>query len=400
MKYIERTNYLNRLIGLKNTPDIKIITGIRRSGKSELMRAYIEYLKKNDKKANIIYLDFYDLEYEEYKDYKSLNDYVNSHYKKSKNNYLFIDEIQLCKSFELAINSLNNSGKFDVYITGSNAFLLSSDLATLFTGRFIEIKVFPFSLYEFSKYYNHIDNREDLFDEYVTKGGLAGSYIYKQEVDRKAYISDIYTTIVTRDLVQKYNLPDTAVLDHLAEFLMDNISNITSPNKISNVLTSNKISTNHVTIGKYIKYLCNAYLFFDVKRYDIKGKKYLDTADKFYLNDLGLRFVILGKRNLDFGRVYENIVAIELLRRGYEVYIGKLYQREVDFIAVKGDEKIYIQVSDDISRDETFKREVDALLQIKDAYPKIIIARTRHEKYQYQGIQIINISDWLLSGWQ
>ena len=386
MKYIERTNYLNRLIGLNNTPDIKIITGIRRSGKSELMRAYIEYLKKNDKRANIIYLDFYDLEYEEYKDYKSLNDYVNNHYKKSKNNYLLIDEIQLCKSFELAINSLNNSGKFDIYITGSNAFLLSSDLATLFTGRFIEIKVFPFSLYEFSKYYDDIDNREDLFDEYVTKGGLAGSYIYKQEVDRKAYISDIYTTIVTRDLVQKYNLPDTAVLDHLAEFLMDNISNITSPNKISNVLTSNKISTNHVTIGKYIKCLCNAYLFFDVKRYDIKGNKYLDTADKFYLNDLGLRFVILGKRNLDFGRVYENIVAIELLRRGYEVYIGKLYQKEVDFIAVKGDEKIYIQVSDDISRNETFKREVEPLLQIKDAYPKIIVARTRHEKYQYQGI--------------
>ena len=400
MKYIERTNYLNRLIGLNNTPDIKIITGIRRSGKSELMRAYIEYLKKNDKRANIIYLDFYDLEYEEYKDYKSLNDYVNNHYKKSKNNYLLIDEIQLCKSFELAINSLNNSGKFDIYITGSNAFLLSSDLATLFTGRFIEIKVFPFSLYEFSKYYDDIDNRENLFDEYVTKGGLAGSYIYKQEVDRKAYISDIYTTIVTRDLVQKYNLPDTAVLDHLAEFLMDNISNITSPNKISNVLTSNKISTNHVTIGKYIKCLCNAYLFFDVKRYDIKGNKYLDTADKFYLNDLGLRFVILGKRNLDFGRVYENIVAIELLRRGYEVYIGKLYQKEVDFIAVKGDEKIYIQVSDDISRNETFKREVEPLLQIKDAYPKIIVARTRHEKYQYQGIQIINISDWLLSGWQ
>ena len=400
MKYIERTNYLNRLIGLKNTPDIKIITGIRRSGKSELMRAYIEFLKKYDKKANIIYLDFYDLEYEEYKDHKSLNDYVNNNYKKNKNNYLFVDEIQLCKSFELAINSLNNSGKFDIYITGSNAFLLSSDLATLFTGRFIEIKVFPFSLYEFSKYYDHINNREDLFDEYVTKGGLAGSYIYKQEIDRKAYISDIYTTIVTRDLVQKYNLPDTAVLDHLAEFLMDNISNITSPNKISNILTSNKISTNHVTIGKYIKYLCNAYLFFDVKRYDIKGKKYLDTADKFYLNDLGLRFVILGKRNLDFGRVYENIVAIELLRRDYEVYIGKLYQREVDFISVKGDEKIYIQVSDDISRDETFKREVEPLLQIKDAYPKIIIARTRHEKYLYQGIQIINISDWLLSGWQ
>ena len=378
MKYIERTNYLNRLIGLKNTPDIKIITGIRRSGKSELMRAYINYLKSNDSKANIIYLDFYDLEYEEYKDYKALNKFVKDHYKKNKNNYLFVDEIQLCTNFELAINSLHNSGLYDIYITGSNAFLLSSDLATLFTGRFIEIKVFPFSFNEFSIYYDDKKNIEDLFDDYVIKGGLAGSYSYVEEIDRKAYMSDIYTTIVTRDLMQKYNMSDTAVLDHLAEFLMDNISNMTSPNRIANILTNNKINTNHVTIGKYIKYLCNAYMFFDVKRYDIKGKKYLDTADKYYLNDIGLRFVVLGNRNLDYGRVYENIVAIELLRRGYDIYIGKLYQKEVDFIAIKGDEKVYIQVSDNISSEATLKREIEPLLQIKDAYPKLIIARTRH----------------------
>lgn len=396
MKYIERTNYLNRLIGLKNTPDIKIITGIRRSGKSELMRAYINYLKTNEPKANIIYLDFYDLEYEKYKDYKALYKFVKDHFKNNKNNYLFVDEIQLCKNFELSINSLHNSGQYDIYITGSNAFLLSSDLATLFTGRFIEIKVFPFSFNEFSIYYDAKKNIEDLFDDYVVKGGLAGSYSYIEEIDRKAYISDIYTTIVTRDLMQKYNLPDSMVLDHLAEFLMDNISNITSPNRIANILSTNKINTNHVTIGKYIKYLCNAYMFFDIKRYDIKGKKYLDTADKYYLNDIGLRFVVLGNRNLDYGRVYENIVAIELLRRGYDIYIGKLYQKKVDFIAIKGDEKVYIQVSDDISSEATLKREIEPLLQVKDAYPKLIIARTRHNIYQHEGIKIINIADWLL----
>lgn len=396
MKTIVRKNYLNRIIELKDTPDIKIITGIRRSGKSKLMQAYIEYLKTNYDNINIIFIDFMDLEFEEIKEYHALHSYVEQHYVAGKMNYLFVDEVQMCPKFELAINSLYSKGKYDIYVTGSNAFLLSADLATLFTGRYIEIHVFPFSFQEYCEYYSDVSDKDKLFDEYSFKGGLAGSYLYQNDRDRVTYIKEVYETIVTRDLVQKYALPDTTVLQRLSEFLMDNTSNLTSPNKVSQLLTANNVSTSHVTVRKYIKYLCNAFVFYDIKRYDIRGKKYLESSEKFYLCDTGIRYAILGSRNMDYGRVYENMVCIELLRHGYDVYVGKLYQKEIDFVAQRGSEKIYIQVSDNISAQETFEREYSPLLQIRDAYPKMIIARTRHPKYSYEGIMIYDIAEWLL----
>lgn len=397
MKTIVRKNYLNRIIELKDTPDIKIITGIRRSGKSKLMQAYIEYLKTNYDNINIIFIDFMDLKFEEIKEYHALHSYVEQHYVAGKMNYLFVDEVQMCPKFELAINSLYSKGKYDIYVTGSNAFLLSADLATLFTGRYIEIHVFPFSFQEYCEYYSDVSDKDKLFDEYSFKGGLAGSYLYPNDRDRVTYIKEVYETIVTRDLVQKYALPDTTVLQRLSEFLMDNISNLTSPNKVSQLLNANNVSTTHVTVRKYIKYLCNAFVFYDIKRYDIRGKKYLESSEKFYLCDTGIRYAILGSRNMDYGRVYENMICIELLRRGYDVYVGKLYQKEIDFVAQRGSEKIYIQVSDNITEEETFKREYAPLLQIKDAYPKIIIAKTGHPKYSYEGIEIFDIRDWLLN---
>ena len=395
MKLISRPDYLARLKDLQDTPDIKIITGVRRCGKSMPMTEYIADLKVQGGDKNIIYIDFMDLKFEGLKEYHALYSYIENAYQESKANYLFIDEVQLCPQFELAVNSLHGEQKYDIYLTGSNAFLLSADLATLFTGRYIEIHVLPFSFAEYCRYFNEKTDVDALFDEYVMSGGLSGSYVYRTEFAKSAYIREVYQTIMHRDLRQKYNISDVALLDMLSEFLLDNISNLTSVNKIADTLTSNRIATNHVTVGKYIKYLSDAFLFYKVNRYDIKGKRYLESSAKYYTIDSGIRFAVLGSRNLDYGRVYENMVCLELLRRGYEVYVGKLYNKEIDFVVKQGDKLIYIQVSDDISRASTLARECENLLKIKDGFPKILIARTKHNVYTYEGIKIYDLARWL-----
>ncbi len=300
----------------------------------------------------------------------------------------------MCEGFEKTINGFHAEEKYDIYITGSNAFLLSSDLATLFTGRTFEIEVYPFSFKEYLEYYNYKDIQE-AFDNYTKEGGMSGSYLYKAQEEKYQYISDVFNTLIVRDIKQKYNIKNADVLNNLNNYLIDNISNLTSSNNITNFLNSNNINITDKTIKNYIDYLCNAFAFYKVKRYDIKGKRYLSTQDKYYLADHSFKYAMLGTNNMDYGRTYENIVAIELLRRGYELYVGTLYNKEIDFVATKRNEKLYIQVSDNIDYYETLKREVEPLLQIRDAYPKVIIARTKHENYQYEGIQIYDIADWL-----
>ena len=395
MKIIERSTYLKRLIRLQGTPDIKIITGLRRSGKSELLRSYMQWLRKNVKSLNIIYIDFADLKYEGLKSYKSLYDYIEEAYQTETLNVVMVDEVQLCKQFELAINSLYNSRKYDIYLTGSNAFLLSSDLSTLFTGRFIEIPIFPFSLSEYCTYYDFKRTDTQILQNYLVEGGLAGAYIYRDKEDQVSYIKDVYQSVIKRDLLDKYGIKEEALLDSLTDYLMDNVSNLTSASKISTFFKQNGYETNHITIGNYLKYLCSAYMFYKVKRYDIRGKKYLETSDKYYLSDLGFRYAILGNRNMDYGRAYENLVALELMRRGYDIYVGKLYQKEIDFVAMKQSEKIYIQVSDNISEQITLARELAPLKSIKDSYPKMLMANTGHEEYDIDGIKILNLSDWM-----
>ncbi|MBQ7780698.1 MAG: ATP-binding protein [Lachnospiraceae bacterium] len=394
MKLIDRTGYLQKLINVIGTPDIKVITGVRRSGKSKLLEAFKEYVQETYVDANIIHINFNLTKYEAYKDYHLLNDYIEQSYVKGKENFILIDEVQMCTNFELTINSLHAMEKFDIYITGSNAFLLSSDLATLFTGRTFEVKVYPFSFNEFLQYYSLNDNYT-AFDRYLKEGGMAGSYLYKEQEAKYDYIADVFDTLIVRDIRQKYKIRNRILMDRIVDFLMDNISNLTSARNIADALTNNKDKINHKTVGSYLEYLCNAFAFYKFRRYDIQGKRYLASNDKLYLSDHTFRYAKLGTKNLDVGRVLENIVAIELLRRGYEVYVGVLYKKEIDFVALKRSEKIYIQVSDNISDEKTFKREVEPLLQIKDAYPKMVIARTRSEEYQYEGIRIIDIADWL-----
>jgi len=272
--------------------------------------------------------------------------------------------------------------------------LSSSDLATLFTWRTFGINIFPFSFQEFLKYYKY-DDVDLAFGEYIDKWWMAWSYQYETMNEKNDYVKWIYETLIRKNIIDKYHIKYGELLDNITKYLMDNISNITTVRKITNELKSKWTPINHKTISAYIQYLCNAFIFYKVKRYDIHGKKYLSMQDKYYLVDHKFRYAINGNKNQDIWRVYENIVAIELLRRWYEIYVWVLYNKEIDFVAMKRDEVLYIQISDNITDDKTFQREVSPLLQIRDAYPKVLIARTKQPNYQYEWIQIIDIANRL-----
>lgn len=397
MKLIERSNYLKKLISVMGTPDIKVITGVRRSGKSKLLESIKGYILSSNKNANIIHINFNLKKFDNLKDANSLYNYIDHNYITGKDNYVLIDEVQMCSDFEKAINWIHAEEKYDIYVTGSNAFLLSSDLATLFTGRTFEIEMYPFSFNEYCEYFE-LNNTIDTFNSYVLEGGMSGSYLYNDSEDKYKYLKEVYNTLVIRDIKKKYNIRNTKLFDELNDYLMDNIGNLVSAKSIAKELkkqNDNKKNVSDKTIASYIKYLCNAFAFYRVRRYDIQGKKYLASQDKYYLVDPTFKYAIIGTKNMNYGRIYENIVAIELLRRGYELYVGVLYNKEIDFVAMKKDEKIYIQVSDDISNEKTFEREVSSLLQIKDAYPKVLIANTKHDTYDYEGIKIIDLGNWL-----
>ena len=396
MKLIERKSYMQQLIDVACTPDIKVITGVRRSGKSRLMDAFAEYVRGQSERNNVIRIKLNLKEYEQLKTGDKLYEYIDSRYQADKENFVFVDEVQLCNGFENVINSLYEEERFNIFLTGSNAFLLSSDLATLFGGRVFEISMYPFSFAEYLLYYPQ-DDIDGACDKYVSAGGMAGSYLYPNPTDAKKYLAGIVRTTIVKDIVTKFRVENEDLLNMIADFLMDNVGNKTSIRNVANTLTSNTYRTNDRTCGAYIDYLCRSFLFYPFKRYDVKGKRYLESDKKYYLADLSFRYATIGTKNADYGHLYENLVAIELLRRGFEVYVGQLGDKEVDFVAIKDGIKTYIQVSDDISRKETLDREVAPLLAIRDAYPKMIVARTKHPESQVEGIRIVDIARWLVS---
>ncbi len=392
---LERKEPLDFLLKLKEKKIIKVITGIRRCGKSTLFKIFQEYLLKNNvKKEQIININFEDPEYLQYKDWLELYNYLDKKIAKNKMNYIFLDEIQVLENFEKLVDGFYIKDNVDIYITGSNSYLLSSELATFLTGRYMQIHMLPLSFKEFMTAFNYA-NELKAYQKYIEIGGFP--YLINLDDDPsliRNYLDGIYNTVLLKDVVGKNNIKDVMVLESLVKFIFDNIGNLTSTNKINNVLnTSNRKCTVN-TIDNYLNYLINSFIIYKVSRYDIKEKKYLKTLDKYYVNDLGLRNFILGNTN-NLESILENVIFLELKRRGYEIYVGKYENKEIDFVVKNEDGIKYIQVALSLRDEKTLKKELEALQAVKDNYPKYII-NLDYDKTNYEGIKQINALEFLL----
>lgn len=398
---ILRKAYLEKLIRLKDTEFIKVITGVRRSGKSTLMMMYKQYLIENGvSEKEIVYMNFESAMFDEVNDYKILYEYIKGQVGANNRTYILLDEVQNVLKWEKAINSLNVDFNVDIYLTGSNAYLLSSELSTLLSGRYIEIKMYPLSFKEFLVF-NNYDNKDlnDKFYEYLKYGGLPAITLIRDKSDLvMSYLNDIYNSIVKKDVIDRNGIKDVALLENIIKYLASNVGSPISSNKISDYLNSNKISekSNHITVDNYLNMLVNSFIIYRAERSDIKSKALLKTLGKYYIADIGLRNIILGFRNIDEGHILENIVYLELLRRGYNVSIGKIGEYEVDFVAENPEEIIYFQVTQTLREDAVKEREVRSLENIQDNYEKVILTMDKSINKDINGIKVKNLIDWLL----
>ena len=407
---IDRKEYLDFLVKSKDRQIIKVVSGVRRCGKSTLFEIYKDFLLENGVEKNqIISINFEDMDYEELTDYKKLYEYIKSKMIGDKKNYIFLDEIQHVDKFEKVVDSLFIKENTDLYITGSNAYFMSSELATLLSGRYIELKMLPLSFkvyYQAKLEYEKLEQKENrisktliqYYNEYIVNSSFP--YTLQLDSDLKnihEYLSGIYNSVLLKDIVARLKISDVMKLESVVKYIFDNIGNLTSLSKIANTLTSMGRKTDAKTIEKYIRGLTDSLLVHEVSRYNIKGKEFLSTLSKYYVTDLGLRQMILGNRNIDMGHILENIIYLELLRRKGNVYVGQFDKNEIDFVVINSNEIEYYQVALTVLDENTLKRELDAFKNIKDNYPKYLITLDDvMVNTDYDGIKVVNALEWLL----
>ena len=392
---IERNEYLEALKNWKDKDLIKVVTGIRRCGKSTLFELFVNYLKQigvNDE--HIIFLNLESPEYN-FNDYMELYNYVNDKIKDKDMYYVFLDEVQVVPQFEKAVDGLYIKKNVDEYITGSNAYLLSGELATFLSGRYVEFKMFPLSFKEYANYYKQ-EGDEKLYLKYINNSSMPYALKLDNQDEVDKYLDSIYNTIIIKDIVTRKKIADTGMLRSVSEFMFSSVGNLLSVKKIADTLTSAGRSISVHTVENYLDSLVESFIFNKVSRYDIKGKQYLTTGEKYYATDVTMRYALLGRKYIDLGCILENIVYLELVRRGYKVYVGKTGEKEIDFVAENKEGFTYFQVAYTTREQSTLERELAPLQNINDHYPKYILTMDIDPIADYEGIKKINVLDWLM----
>ena len=396
-KRIERPEYLEQLIRFREKEVIKVVTGIRRCGKSTLFDLYCEYLVQDGvSKDQIIRVNMEDPDYHDIRDYMQLYDWIRQQMHSEKMNYILIDEVQNVPEFQKAVDGLYIKENCDVYITGSNAYLLSGELATLLAGRYVEIKMLPLS---FKEYLSALEDKTDLmlkYQNYIQNGSFPYVVQLEKKRDIHAYLEGIYTSIILKDIMARYRIADTGGLDSVIRFIFDNVGNLCSATKIANTMTTAGRKIAISTVENYLGALTECFILYKAGRYDVKGKQYLTTGNKYYLCDMGLRYYLLGTKRADLGHILENVVYLELLRRGYEVYIGKVGNAEIDFIAIGEEGEEYYQVALTVMEESTLERELAPLESIRDHNPKYLLTMDFTPLTSHNGIKQWNVLEWLM----
>lgn len=395
---IERKEYLEKLIAFRDKQVIKIITGVRRCGKSTLMELFQDYLKSQGVlEEQIVAVNLEDYDFYELRNPKKLYTYIKERLVQGKMTYIFLDEIQHCEEFPEVVDSLHIKKDVDIYLTGSNAKMLSSEIATLISGRYVEISMLPLSFKEYVLSTGSTSELARKYTAYVETSSFPYALqLAGQPKELRDYLDGIYNTIVVKDIAQRNKIPDPMMLESVLRFIFDNIGNQLSTKKIADTMTSNGRKIDVKTVEKYLKALMESYIVYQAKRYNVKGKQHLKTLEKYYAVDIGLRYLLLGTSSSDVGHILENIVFLELLRRGNEVFTGKIDDLEVDFVAMDGKQTTYYQVAASVRDEKTLARELASLEKISDHYPKIVLTLDEDPQADYNGIRRINALDWLM----